>query len=71
MKNRKYNIHGIISITLFLIAFGIGAGEPCRIWPLDNFIKLGKHLIKEHDAHIFLFGSKNERRMGSQIKRED
>ena len=44
-----------------LVAFGIGAGAPKRIWPLTNFENLGEWLIEKYQARIVLVGGQEER----------
>jgi ADP-heptose:LPS heptosyltransferase len=50
-----------------LIAFGLGAGNPKRIWPLLNFIQLAAWLKRTYGAYILVLGEKAEQPLGSQL----
>jgi len=42
------------------VVIGIGAGQPVRQWPLENFITLAERLLAESDRKIVLVGSAKE-----------
>ena len=50
------------------IAFGLGAGESKRVWPIENFIELGEWLTQTYNAQIVLVGGPSEVEMGRQFQ---
>ncbi len=52
-----------------LIAFGPGAGQPHRMWPLASFRKLGDWLRGETQARIVVVGGHNEKPLGEELQR--
>ncbi|MCX5909036.1 MAG: glycosyltransferase family 9 protein, partial [Deltaproteobacteria bacterium] len=50
-----------------LIAFGLGAGDSKRIWPLSKFIQLGAWLNKAYGAYILALGGKSDESLGWQL----
>jgi len=50
------------------IGFQLGAGDANRIWPLENFVKLGELLSNHLDAQIILFGTEREMELGDQFR---
>jgi heptosyltransferase-2 len=50
-----------------LIALGLGAGAPYKMWPLENFIGLGKWLARIEDAQLLLVGGPQERVLGREF----
>lgn len=63
------NVHGI-RFGKLLVAFGPGAREPKRMWPLANFIDLGTWLKSKYDAVIVVVGNQGEERLGHELQRE-
>lgn len=53
-----------------LIAFGPGAREPKRTWPLSNFVELGAWLKREYEARIMVVGGPGEEPLGQQLQRQ-
>lgn len=53
-----------------LIAFGVGAGEPKRMWPITCFAELGEWLQREYHARILLVGGKGEEKVGEELRRQ-
>jgi heptosyltransferase-2 len=53
-----------------LIAFGPGAGEMKRIWPLNNFIEIGNWLKKSYNSCIIVLGGKGEERLGEELQEQ-
>jgi len=53
-----------------LIGFAIGASHPRKMWPLINFIEIGKWLKRKYNARIVLMGGSNERLLGNKIELE-
>ena len=60
-------LHGVRQGEL-LVAFGPGAREPKRMWPLGNFIELGTWLKREYDARIMVVGGQGEELLGQELK---
>ena len=50
------------------VGIGLGAGAAQRIWPLENYIKLGSWIIDSFNADIFLLGGKTEKEMGREFE---
>lgn len=50
-----------------VIAMGIGARDPRKIWPVSNFIQLGKWLSDTLRAQILLLGGQEERPLAEQL----
>jgi heptosyltransferase-2 len=63
------NVHGI-RFGKLLVAFGPGAREPKRMWPLANFIELGTWLKSKYDAVIVVVGNQEEERLGQELQRQ-
>lgn len=53
-----------------LIAFGIGAREQKKIWPLRNFIELGDWLKKQYNALIVIVGGPAEGSFGCELQQQ-
>jgi ADP-heptose:LPS heptosyltransferase len=53
-----------------LIAFGPGAGEHRRMWPLSNFVELGAWLKKKYGAHILIVGGQGEEPLAQEIQQQ-
>lgn len=53
-----------------IIALGIGASCPSRIWPTERYIELGKRLNRETGAKILLLGVKEERKLIAPFLKE-
>lgn len=51
----------------YKIVFCPGAGEQKRLWPLSNFIEIGKWLREKYNSWIVILGGEKEIRMGAQI----
>lgn len=49
------------------IGFQLGASKTNRMWPLENFIKLGESLIANIGARIILFGSDQEKILANEF----
>ena len=39
-----------------LVAFGVGAADPKRRWPIARFAELGQRLQRDHGAHVIVVG---------------
>lgn len=50
-----------------LLAFGLGAGSKRRMWPIDNFVKIGRWLREEYNTRIVAAGGKGEESLGQEI----
>jgi heptosyltransferase-2 len=61
-------LHGLPHDSL-VVSFGIGAGAAKRMWPIENFVVLGRWLIDHFDAHIVVIGSLAEARLGEELSR--
>jgi heptosyltransferase-2 len=53
-----------------LIAFALGAAHPKRIWPLSNFVKIGRWLEREYNARVIVLGSQKEEWLAKKVKRQ-
>jgi heptosyltransferase-2 len=53
-----------------LIAFGPGARETKRIWPLSNFTEIGNWLKKSYNSRIIVLGGKGEERLGGELQKQ-
>jgi ADP-heptose:LPS heptosyltransferase len=51
----------------FLIAFGPGASDPRRRWPLNRFTELGAYLKHKYDARILIIGGPEEEFLGREL----
>ncbi len=52
----RYQLSKIFDKNKSYIGFAPGAGEKNRIWPIDNFIKVGKHFEKKSFEIVFFLG---------------
>jgi heptosyltransferase-2 len=52
-----------------LIAFGPGAGEPRRRWPVTSFIEVGAALERTAEGRIVVVGGGEDRRLGQTLRR--
>lgn len=50
-----------------LIGLQPGASLPCKRWPAESFRKLGELLIKEMNAGIIVFGTKDEADLAKEV----
>jgi heptosyltransferase-2 len=39
-----------------IIAFGVGAADPKRRWPIARFVEVGRSLQRDHGAHVIVVG---------------
>jgi ADP-heptose:LPS heptosyltransferase len=53
---------------MILIALGVGASAPCRVWPLENFEAFASWLIDRYCARILVVGGAHERPMGQRLR---
>jgi heptosyltransferase-2 len=53
-----------------LIAFGIGASNPRRIWPVERFAEVGSWAVDRHGARVLLLGGGGEEPLGEILQRE-
>lgn len=53
-----------------LIAFGPGAGDLRRMWPISNFIELGAWLKMGSHARIMVLGGQGEEPLGRELQRQ-
>lgn len=44
----------------YLVGISAGAGSKEKQWPPEKFAEVANHLIKNHNAHIIIFGGKND-----------
>jgi ADP-heptose:LPS heptosyltransferase len=51
-----------------VIGFQLGASKASRMWPLENFVKLGESLTANTGARIILFGSEQEKVLAQQFQ---
>jgi hypothetical protein len=70
-KNEKENAHKYIQSKGIrenskLVVFQPGAAFPSKRWPVENFIALGKMLVKD-GYHILITGAPSERDIGAGI----
>lgn len=56
--------------NVLLIAFGIGARQQKRVWPLRNFIELGDWLKKQYNALIVIVGGPAEKSFGCELQQQ-
>ena len=59
-----------INPTDLLIAFGVGAGSKRRMWPIDNFVEIGRWLREEYNARIIAIGGRGDESLGQEIQQE-
>src|SRR5215203_2571860 len=45
-----------------------GAGHACRLWPLDHFVELADHLVRNERVRIIVFAGPEERAMVPQMR---
>lgn len=50
-----------------LIAFGLGAGRPWKMWPISRFIELGKSLSKDPAVRLIGVGAPAEEILGREM----
>lgn len=61
------NENKINSLTLFGLV--PGAGYEANEWPLDNFVEVGRFMLKNHpNSQIIVFGGPNDYKKGEYIK---
>ena len=53
-----------------LIAFGPGAGDPKRMWPISHFIELGGWLVDMYRVRIVVVGGPGEEALGRELHRK-
>lgn len=53
-----------------LIALGIGARSPRRQWPLENYLQVGRWLVKTYSATLLLLGGPGEEALGHSLAEE-
>jgi len=53
-----------------LVAFGPGAGDLKRMWPLGNFVELGKWLKEKYSASFLIVGGGGEEYLGRELERQ-
>jgi ADP-heptose:LPS heptosyltransferase/2-polyprenyl-3-methyl-5-hydroxy-6-metoxy-1,4-benzoquinol methylase len=53
-----------------LIGFGIGAGAPNRIWPIENYVAIANWFIDTFSACILVVGSQKDQAAGEQIRKD-
>lgn len=61
--------HGVRPSDL-LIAFGLGAGDPKRVWPLSNFVELGAWLKDGYHPRILVVGEEREKSLGDELQQQ-
>ncbi len=59
-----------IDNSKILTAIHPGAVKPGKRWPYKRFVRVGQELVKKHNAHLLLLGSKNEKVLLEQIQAE-
>lgn len=52
----------------YKIGFQLGTNKLDKMWPLENFVKLGESLSRSMDAQIILFGSEKERGLADEFQ---
>ena len=67
VAERVLRYHGLKK-SGFIVGFGPGANHPKRVWPIENFVQLGKWLTKKHACRIVVVGGKNDRVLGETLK---
>jgi ADP-heptose:LPS heptosyltransferase len=50
-----------------LVALHLSAGMPARLWPIDSFIDVARHLKNSRDAQFLVVGAAGERALGEQL----
>lgn len=50
-----------------LVAFAPGAGVSKRMWPLHNFVKLGKWLNRKYNCRIIVIGGQGDYSLGQEL----
>lgn len=53
-----------------IAAFGVGASADRKIWPVENFIRLGRFLLEDGYSHLVVVGDKNDQRLGQCLQSE-
>lgn len=53
-----------------LVAFGPGAGDLKRMWPLGNFLELGTWLKKKYSASFLIVGGGGEEYLGRELEHQ-
>jgi heptosyltransferase-2 len=66
---QKLKSHGVKPGEL-LIGFGLGAGSERRMWPIDNFVGIGRWLREEYNGRIIAVGGKGEESLGQEIQQQ-
>ena len=51
-------------------AVGPGSKMPCKIWPLERYIGVAKHLADNYDLWPVVFGGPGDRALGDRLVRE-
>jgi ADP-heptose:LPS heptosyltransferase len=50
------------------VVFGIGAAEPYRVWPAENFAEVARYLVA-NEYSVVLLGAESERRLADELRR--
>jgi len=53
-----------------VIAFGLGARHQRKVWPLENFVKLGRLIQGQVQCRILLCGDRSETMLGKNLKEQ-
>lgn len=64
LKSHKVRPHEL------LVAFVPGAGQLKKIWPLDNFIQIGRWVKQEYHARILIIGGHGEAYSGHKLRQQ-
>lgn len=62
-------LKGIDSVTC-VVAFGMGASAPKRMWPIAKFVEVARWLIKQYHARIIVVGGYGEESLGKELRNQ-
>ena len=65
--DRILQSHGIKEDDL-LIAVAPGAGHPKRMWPIEDFIELGKWVKESYGGVLVVVGSREDEQLGDELE---
>lgn len=51
-----------------LVAFGVGASHPRRLWPVERYVEVASWLVKTYNARILVIGDDNDQARGRVLQ---
>ena len=53
-----------------IAALGVGASADRKIWPIENFARLGRFLLEDGYSHLVVVGDNHDKRLGQLLQSE-